>query len=585
MMKKLILVLFIMFSYTALPVGAQEVYYMPFIENLRLRQGPTRQSAVIRLLGKYEKMILIEKNKQEVIDHMLGTWLKVKTMDGEIGYCFDGYCVFADKNDSTEPRYEYNVEKMLPGLWQMDFMITDVPAWVIDLKKDSTYLSRVGDENGKVCRWRYEPDKNELLLVEDSKIISRIIIKHISYGYMVWEYPGTEESIAFAKWTTELHDAVECGNLSKVRFLVEHGFDVNTLTFNSYTALHMAVTLDGSHAYHKAAIVEYLLSQGADVAQETMYGQTPLGYVRGKFKKETTAFLLAYGSQINDTDGQGDTLLSRTLRWTSFSALTEKGFKADWEFILFLVDNGADIALKDYSGRSPLLPLVLEDVFLLEKITKRACNPCLENHYDLLMKAAWAGYHNTTRFLLDYGVAVNGKGEGFHSGKTALHEAAKGGNAEIVRLLIKRGAHLNIIDEKGDTPLHCAAAGYKHDQSGLVIAILVKAGADIDIKNREGRTPLHTATALNNGSEVKALLENQPMINSQDNKGNTPLHLAVMNVQHYSSWHPYHNVIRILLDYGALTTIKNNEGRSVLDIADELDDDTLKRLLSKEKIR
>jgi ankyrin repeat protein len=581
MKRRLIFVLFIVFSYTAVTVSAQDVYYMSFIENLRLRQGPTLKSGVIRLLEKYEKIILIEKGKQEVIDNILGSWLKVKTLKGETGYCFDGYCVFADKNDSAEPNYAYNVEKMLPGLWQQDFIITNIPAREINLTRDGRYWSIYGGEKDKEYRWRYDPDKNALLVIEDSKIISRHLIKQISYGYMVLEYPERKESVAFAKWTTELHDAVQCGNVLKIQFLVEHGFDVNTLIFNSHVPLHLAVALEGSQACHKVAIVEYLLSKGADVTQENMYGFTPLNKVWGEYRRETAALLLSYGADINHLAGQNETLFSRTLLTMSFSSLTGEGFESDWEFVLFLVDNKADITLKEHGGRSYLLPLVREDSTLLEEVICRAGRPSLKDNSDLLITAAASGYYKTAEFLLDYGVDVNGTGVS-SSGRTALHEAAEGGDAEIVSLLIKRGALLNIKDDKGDTPLHCVAAGCESYKTGCasVISILLKAGADINIKNKRGRTPLHTATAYDNRNAVNALLKNHAQINLQDSKGNTSLHLAVMNVGHYSSWRQYQDIIEMLLDYGALTTIKNKEGKSVLDIADELNDNSLKRLLT-----
>lgn len=114
-----------------------------------------------------------------------------------------------------------------------------------------------------------------------------------------------------------------------------------------------------------------------------------------------------------------------------------------------------------------------------------------------------------------------------------------------------------------------------------VIEILVKAGADINLKNKRGRTPLHTAAARNNRKAVHTLLKNQAKVDLQDNDGNTALHLAALNVGRYSSWRQYQDIMEMLLSYGALPTIKNNTGKSVLDIAKELNDDSLKQLLLK----
>jgi ankyrin repeat protein len=561
---------------------ADDIYYMPYVDSLRLRQAPSLQSGVIRLLEKYEKLRLIQKGKQEVIDNITGTWLQVRTTNGETGYCFDGYCVFADARDSAEPDYGHDVEKMLPGLWQRDFIITDIPAWEINLTKDGRYWSIYGGEKQKEIRWRYDSGQNMLLLIKDSKITARQTIKRISYGYMVLDFGEEGGSIAFAKWTTELHDAVKCGNFPKVRFLVEHGFDADTLTFNSYSPLHTAAALDGPQAYYKLDIITYLLAKGADVNRETMYMYTPLNEVNGAFKRETTALLLSYGADINHRDNEKQTLLFRRLQDAVSRTRPGACSREDWDFILYLIDQNADITVKNEQDRSLLLPLVLPDPSLLEQAITRAGGPSLKYNPDLLSCAAFLNYKETAELLLDHGADVNG--QEFHSGITALHVAAPRGNMEIVRLLIKKGARVNTADAAGDTPLHAMSGrDYQGDHVETIIAILVKAGADVNRKNKRGRAPLHTATVDNGRDVVQALLMNRAAPNLQDDDGNTALHLAVMNVKRYESWRPYAKVIELLLRYGASTTIKNKAGKSVSDIARELRDDDLLRLLKTDK--
>jgi ankyrin repeat protein len=581
--QKVVFSFFMFFLYLMYPLCAEDIYYMPFVNSLRLRQAPSLQAKVIRLLEKYEKLKLLEKGKTEVIDNVLGTWLKVKTVQNQIGYCFDSYCVFSDGHDSSEPNYAYNVEKMLPGLWQQDFIITDVPAYEINLTKDGRYWSIFGGKKEEELRWRYDPKQNTLLFIKNSKIIAQHTIKQLSYGYMILEFREDEQSIAFAKWSTELHEAVNCGNLSKVQFLVEHGFDVNTLTFNSYTPLHLAVALDGPQANNKVAIVEYLLAKGADVNQETMYMYTPLNEVNGSYQLETTALLLSHGADINHLNNQKETLLFRRLGDTFSQASPGKPLQSDWDFILFLIDKKADITIKNNYDRSLLLPLVLEDTFLLEQVIKRAGSPSLKDNSDLLTRAAFSGYYKTAEFLLAYGVDVNNNDS--QLGEAPLHIAAEEGKAEIMQLLIKKGANINITDANGDTPLHyITSSQYFHGNYETVIDILVKAGADLNIKNKLGRTPLHSATARDRREPVSILLKNHAALNLQDNEGNTALHLAVMNVHGYSSWQQYQDVIESLLCYGALTTIKNKAGKSVLDIARELNDDDLKKLLTERRM-
>ncbi len=74
-------------------------------------------------------------------------------------------------------------------------------------------------------------------------------------------------------------------------------------------------------------------------------------------------------------------------------------------------------------------------------------------------------------------------------GETQLYQSARRGRLTQVRLLLERGADVNIRSNQKQTPLHFAAfEGY------LSIAeILIKHGAVISPVDRDGMTPLHFA--------------------------------------------------------------------------------------------
>lgn len=60
---------------------------------------------------------------------------------------------------------------------------------------------------------------------------------------------------------------------------------------------------------------------------------------------------------------------------------------------------------------------------------------------------------------------VNGKDE---HGTTLLHQAAKEGQVEAVKVLIGAGARLNLKDKQGHTPKDCAAAANQGDALSLL---------------------------------------------------------------------------------------------------------------------
>ena len=82
-----------------------------------------------------------------------------------------------------------------------------------------------------------------------------------------------------------------------------------------------------------------------------------------------------------------------------------------------------------------------------------------------------------------------------------LHFASCNGNANIVQLLLDRGADINALSNVHNTPLYLASRG-GHPE---VTRVLLKHGADVHIRGEDGRTPFETAI-LNKHVEVAQIL-------------------------------------------------------------------------------
>ncbi|MDR3285053.1 MAG: ankyrin repeat domain-containing protein [Holosporales bacterium] len=126
-------------------------------------------------------------------------------------------------------------------------------------------------------------------------------------------------------------------------------------------------------------------------------------------------------------------------------------------------------------------------------------------------------------------------------GWTPLHNAASGGNLEIVKVLLEAGANKDAIYNSyyGITPLH-GAAFRGHTK---VVKVLLKAGADKDAKGNDGCTPLHRAASEGQVEVVKVLLAAGANKDAKDDYGWTPLHIAVSR--------GYTEVAEVLLAFGA----------------------------------
>jgi uncharacterized protein len=86
--------------------------------------------------------------------------------------------------------------------------------------------------------------------------------------------------------------------------------------------------------------------------------------------------------------------------------------------------------------------------------------------------------------------------------RTGLHYAAMNGNLQILAILIKAKAKLNVEDNLGNTPLHLAA---ERDQTEAA-KLLLDVGAEVDPQNKDGLTPLMIAASRGNLELVRALL-------------------------------------------------------------------------------
>ena len=180
-------------------------------------------------------------------------------------------------------------------------------------------------------------------------------------------------------------------------------------------------------------------------------------------------------------------------------------------------------------------------------------------------EAARLGDALLLRKLLDEGIHVNFRQP--YSSATALHLAAKNGRHKAVRLLLSEGADVHAGDADHATALHQAALkGHEH-----IFLMLLKSGAHVESKTfLSGSTALLYATTE---SSVLLLLENGADINSTNKYGITPLIRAAQDNQKA--------VVRFLLDNVAMISAVDDFGNTALDWAQIRDHKEIVRLLQK----
>ncbi|BDI33506.1 hypothetical protein CCAX7_55570 [Capsulimonas corticalis] len=211
-----------------------------------------------------------------------------------------------------------------------------------------------------------------------------------------------------------------------------------------------------------------------------------------------------------------------------------------------------------------------------------------------LMSTAYKGNLNAMRALISAGAD---RYTLTRDGECALHIAARGGQADAIRYLISLGLNVNATDHYGEvTPLHIAAAGSRHDIASEACAALLDAGAKIDARNKDGATPLYFASLSMREKVSRFLVSRGADTNVRASKGRTALITvtklamkpetasllveigAELDIQDddgctaliYAARHTTIGFLDILINAGANPLLQNNEGKTALDIAEEI---------------
>ncbi len=108
--------------------------------------------------------------------------------------------------------------------------------------------------------------------------------------------------------------------------------------------------------------------------------------------------------------------------------------------------------------------------------------------YTALGLAIFFGHDDVAEALLGHGADVNLAASNAQR-VAPLHAAAARRNAKMVRRLLARGAHPDVVQAGGLTPLHVAAFRGEHE----IARLLLERGADASVENAEGKTAAELA--------------------------------------------------------------------------------------------
>jgi ankyrin repeat protein len=160
------------------------------------------------------------------------------------------------------------------------------------------------------------------------------------------------------------------------------------------------------------------------------------------------------------------------------------------------------------------------------------------------------------------------------AGGTGLILASAAGHGEVVQSLLRAGADVNAVDERG-WPAILRAAYFGH---GAIVRALLESGASPDSREtHEGGTALHFAARQNHPDTVRALLDAGADPNAALSNGWTSLMWAV---ERGSA-----EVVRMLIEAGADPNASTATGVTALQWAQRRGDPEILALLRPEARR
>jgi ankyrin repeat protein len=337
-----------------------------------------------------------------------------------------------------------------------------------------------------------------------------------------------------------------------VEFLLGAGAGVNATGFLGKTPLHAAAE-SGIPEW-----VELLCDRGANPLTESEAGFSTLvgaSYQpRSPEKIRIIRSLVERGVSLDRTSKHGESPLSVTL-WFG-----------DFEAFRMLVELGAN--------RTPLRLTDLHERIILGSIEDLKAYPHTaieidqrDGRWELtpLLWAAKTGELEKVKHLVKLGATLDQKGR---LGTTALSLAAGLDRFEVVEWLLAQGVDVDARDDNLATPLMsaCAAGALRsvrvlldagaaatardnfandaigHTWSLEVLKVLVEAGGDINQISSEGSWPLMNAAEQNDLERCKWLIDHGAKV-ELTSTGATALHSAVQGDSR--------EAIRLLLEHGA----------------------------------
>ena len=338
-----------------------------------------------------------------------------------------------------------------------------------------------------------------------------------------------------------LHYAAMYGHAQAVKYLIEHGANVNAKGGYKRTALIYAASTSfssiiivkillkakanikakneaGENALFELItrdnpnikIAELLINKGINIHTESKYNGTPLHWASFCGRKNIVELLIKKGAKVNKKSKNGNLPILRAMS------------QHKTEIVKLLIENGANPSSSGIMGWNVLEYAVEKrNMELVKLIINKSKKAKKDLSSGALSEAAKKGDLKMVKFLIKAGIKVDERSS--FGSETPLIKAAYYGKIEVLKFLLEIGADIKASDYRGNTPL-LNAAWSGHTK---IVGELLKQGAKINEKNNLNWNALMQACVEGHFATAKLLLEKgSPTDEIDKEKGATALTLA-----------------------------------------------------------
>lgn len=402
----------------------------------------------------------------------------------------------------------------------------------------------------------------------------------------IFNQPGIDVNVLLHHSNNYLMWTAAKGNLPVMEFLVEKGSKTNLINSHGQSLL-MHVPMSGKA---DSALYEFCIRNGADIKNDKdSEGRNVMLVAIGYLKDLSFLdYFKSKGLSLNDTDKKGNGLFHYAVAGANLKNIKElvamgvsilpneasenafsfvgrgRGAKMNLELLHYLKSLGLDPSTPFANGQnlahtasrlgadSLVLQFLTDNKVSFSQADKEGVTP-------LMLAATNADAHS-----LDFWISKNEMNAVTKLNQSALTFAVANNSVEVVKLLIDKGAAINIKDKEGNGLYYSLVSSYRKDKKNSVARaesifnLLKTSGLEMP---KTGQL-LHAAFDKNDKELLRLLVKMGENMNAKDKDDYTILHYAAMKSKDLE-------LLKFLVENGANPHIKTNLGESLIDLIRE----------------